>query len=275
MIDRIIIHIGAPKCGSTFLQEVMRKNSSRLLENGIYYPHDGREHPGNAADLSVYDAEYISRASEQGVETLVLSHEDLIYLPDQPIILSNTITNLNISVQVVAFIRPFSEIIFGDFSQHMKQFFEEYLETRNPYGGESFNSFALNRVNCHKLCENLMHWQTCFNAQPIIIRQHRHIEPVFKDILGLDLDWQLPAAEANISLRVEDCENIVNLMHDVQVPNEDIRLMFEQAFQVRRSGDNGRSIDRVKLIEAAASNENECLFKNFGVDNTLPESVGV
>ena len=49
MKRRILLHIGSPKCGSTYLQRALLQNRDRLAAHGIRYPHDGGEHPGNAA----------------------------------------------------------------------------------------------------------------------------------------------------------------------------------------------------------------------------------
>src|SRR6187401_1613926 len=37
MTDRVYLHIGAPKAGSTFLQDVLLKNRERLAARGIWY----------------------------------------------------------------------------------------------------------------------------------------------------------------------------------------------------------------------------------------------
>ena len=36
MTQKIILHIGSPKCGSTYLQRVMVQNSETLLRHGIH-----------------------------------------------------------------------------------------------------------------------------------------------------------------------------------------------------------------------------------------------
>ena len=54
MFKKVILHIGAPKCGSTYLQKVMLKNQENLISKGFYYPTPPGEHPGNASDLSIY-----------------------------------------------------------------------------------------------------------------------------------------------------------------------------------------------------------------------------
>ena len=52
MTRRIILHFGAPKAGSTFLQRVLLQNTDRLAAAGVAYPHDGSGHPGNAEAIA-------------------------------------------------------------------------------------------------------------------------------------------------------------------------------------------------------------------------------
>lgn len=245
----------------------MLKNSTILLENGIYYPHKGCGHPGNAANLSIYDTAFMNRISAGGVRILVLSHEDLLYNPKQADFLLETVTKLDISVQLVAFIRPFNEIIFGDFSQHMKQFFEDYLKDRNPYGGNDFESFARLRMEKLKACKNLSAWQKRFSGLPMIIDKHTNIRPVFVDLFEFELDWQLPLREVNRSLRIEDCENIAKVMLNTKISDQDIRVFFEQAFHNTELKDAAKTMDRVKFVETIADDENACLMNKFGLDN--------
>jgi hypothetical protein len=49
MADRIVLHIGAPKTGTTFLQGVVFHNKQRLAEAGVLVPGENRRAHGSAA----------------------------------------------------------------------------------------------------------------------------------------------------------------------------------------------------------------------------------
>ena len=41
-MTRVYLHIGAPKTGTTYLQEVLFTNRARLAEHGVLYPGESR-----------------------------------------------------------------------------------------------------------------------------------------------------------------------------------------------------------------------------------------
>lgn len=88
-MTRVYLHIGAPKTGTTYLQEVLFTNRARLAEHGVLYPGDSRTaHYAAALDLrgmsfGGYDDpdaegawEALTRAARvwQG-DAVVISHE--------------------------------------------------------------------------------------------------------------------------------------------------------------------------------------------------------
>jgi len=48
MIDRLVLHIGSHKTGSTAIQRSLRDATDLLLERGILYPRTGRSGVGHA-----------------------------------------------------------------------------------------------------------------------------------------------------------------------------------------------------------------------------------
>ena len=180
---RLLLHIGSPKCGSTYLQQVLRRNAELLLEHGFGYQHPGEGHPGNAGDLATITAERVETLYDFGVKTAILSHEDLYGLPKRGDALSSLVGPMQLDVQLVVFLRPFSEFVFGDYSQFMKQHFERYLAARNPYDGRSFEAVAQRRFDSLQPAQFLRNWAQRFPQHPIRIARHTEIRPTIESLL--------------------------------------------------------------------------------------------
>lgn len=276
---RILLHIGSPKCGSTYLQRVMQQNRDTLEGAGIRYPYDGDDHPGNAPDLSVFDAARLEALFAGDIHTVMLSHEDLYSKARTGLELSKAAQAAGIDVQVVAFLRPFSDFFYSDYSQFMKQHFESFLETRKPYGGKDFHAFATRRTESLRPAVFLTNWQKLFPATPVVLAPHSQIRPVMTGLLQRpgtplpDLNWTVPHHHANPSLRVEDCDRIAAAMQDPAIPPEQIREMFRAAFHHAGDTDSGRTETRTARIERHYAPQNQALLETFGYDNRLPEQV--
>ncbi|MFZ5964879.1 hypothetical protein ACOXXX_18195 [Thalassococcus sp. BH17M4-6] len=272
MIRRLILHVGSPKCGSTFLQQGLLRNQAPLLDHGIRYPHDGGGHPGNAAEIDKLDRAGYEALFADGVHTVILSHEDLYSMARRGGPLAELVRRDGAGVHILAFLRPFSEFVFGDYSQFMKQFFERFLQDRRPYDGQSFDAFALRRVEKLQPVTFLSNWQRCFDGAPITVSGHRSIRDVVQGLLGPDvpIDWEVPHHQTNPSLRMIDCDRIAAAMRDPSVPEDKIRALFGEAFHLAGTPDPGRSPSRIARIEAAFAAQNAALRETFGYDNTLP-----
>lgn len=271
MTRRIVLHIGSPKCGSTYLQQVMLQNRDRLSARGIHYPHDGGTHPGNAAALASVSRETVEGWFAQGAGTVVLSHEDLYGQPRRGDALAELAPTAGLEVQVVAFLRPFSEFVFGDYSQFMKQHFETYLASRNPYEGRDLRAFAERRVRNLKPAAFLRNWSKRFPDPSLILAGHRDIRPVMEGLLGVDegMNWELHPSRSNRSLRMEDCDRIAAMMRDPGIADAEIRETFRAAFHNAGLPDAGRTPQRRDWLEDLFSEQNRLLRKQFGYDNTL------
>jgi hypothetical protein len=274
---RIVLHIGAPKCGSTYLQRVMLRNTATLEAAGIRYPHDGQSHPGNAASLGAIDRATLERHFSGGIHTVIFSHEDLFPNAQRGAALARLAAEDGTTVQIVVFLRPFSEMIFGDYSQFMKQFFDRYLASRDPYDGRDFEAFVLERARVLTPAAFLTRWQAIVPAPPLILDRHRRIRAVLEGLLGegVVLDWRVPPSETNPSLRMEDCDRLAAAMRDPTIADDDIRAMFKAAFHRKGDPDGGRSAARVAWVEARFAGETGALLKRFGFDNRPPEVTGI
>jgi hypothetical protein len=85
-----------------------------------------------------------------------------------------------------------------------------------------------------------------------------------------EIDWNLPADQANPSLRAEDCDRLARMIREGTQPAEEIRKEFAAAFHRTGSPDRGRSPQRIALVEAAFADCNKGLLEGFGFDNRLP-----
>ncbi len=279
MSRRILLHVGSPKCGSTYLQQVLLQNADILEAHGIRYPHEHGEtpgHPGNAAELDRIDRAGLEAMFAGDMHTVVLSHEDLYSKARMADPLAELTRKDGTLVQVLAFLRPFSEFLYGDYSQFMKQHFETFLAERNPYGGMDFDAFIDRRVRNLKPAMFLANWQKRFTETALQVNGHRAIRPVMERQLGADLplDWEVPHHHTNPSLRMADCDRIAAAMRDTTLPDEEIRDVFRAAFHHTKQFDTGRTPERTARIEQAFAEENAELHAQFGYDNRLPGAVG-
>ncbi|MDR9395616.1 MAG: hypothetical protein RI571_15085 [Roseovarius sp.] len=272
MTRSIILHVGSPKCGSTYLQYVMQQNAGRLLAQGIRYPDAPGTHPGNAADLADITAAQVAAMFEDGVHTAVLSHEDLYSLPKRGRALAAIAAEAGIAVQPLAFLRPFSDFVFGDYSQFMKQHFETFLAERKPYGGRDFAAFAQRRIDGMKPAAYLRNWGKLFPDRPVVLDNARNIRPVLERLLDHPegLDWEVAAHRTNPSLRMEDCDRIAAAMRDPDRTDREIRKMFRDAFHNTGDPDAGRSAERIAWLETQFEPQNAALLEEFGFDNRRP-----
>ncbi|MDU8912161.1 hypothetical protein [Aestuariicoccus sp. MJ-SS9] len=271
MTRRIILHIGSPKCGSTYLQQALLQSAGALRAAGIHYPHDGGGHPGNAADLADLTRPRLETWFGDGIHTVILSHEDLYGGPRRGDALARLVREDDTQVQLIAFLRPFSEFIFGDYSQFMKQYFYRYLETRNPYDGRSFTEFAERRVETLKPATFLSNWDKRFPDPGLILDSHRNIRLVLERLLGTGgpIDWEVPRSQTNPSLRMADCDAIAAAMRDPTIPDNQIRAMFQEAFHHTADPDPGKSAERVAWLEEIFEPKNAALMRRFGFDNRV------
>lgn len=250
----------------------MAQNEPVLRAAGLCYPRPPGTHPGNAGDLVTITRARLDDYFAEGMHTVILSHEDLYSLVKRGEPLAALTAQDGIEVQVIAFLRPFSEFMFGDYSQFMKQHFESFLKTRNPYDGRTFRQFCERRVATLTPARFLLNWQKRFPDRPLIVDSHRAIRSVMETLLGdaPALDWTVSRHDTNPSLRMEDCDRIVRAMRDPDRTDRDIRNMFRDAFHMTGQPDRGKTEARKNWVERAFAPQNAALLRHFGFDNRLP-----
>ncbi len=271
MKRHIILHIGSPKCGSTFLQNALLQSRALLERAGINYPHNGDDHPGNGAEIVNADKAMLKGWYYNGAHTAILSHEDLYSIALRSDTLAALVKEYDISVQLVAFMRPFSEFVYGDYSQFMKQFFPKFLAERDPYGGRDFYQFAQRRVDTMKPAAYLAQWQRRFPKLPLILAHHHEIIPTISGLLppevAADMDWTVPPGRINRSLRTEDCDAIAAAIKDPAMSERKIKQLYRDAFQKSALPDAGRTAERTAWVEKRFAERNARLLEVFSFDN--------
>jgi hypothetical protein len=272
MSKKIILHIGSPKCGSTYLQRVFLQNGPALAAARIAYPHTDPGHPGNAANLGAVTAEELERLFETS-DTVVFSHEDLFSMPERGRALAPLVAAAGIDVYPVAFLRPYSEFMFGDYSQFLKQHFETYLKDRKPYGGASFEEFTTDRAQKLHAAKFITGWNTVFPGRQVQLGSHRDIRRTLEQLIDLpEMNWSVHRHITNPSLRMEDCDAVAAAMYDPALTDETIRGMFKQAFKNTDLPDAGKTAERIAFVESVFAPQNAALLEKFGYNNLLKKA---
>lgn len=273
MTRTIVLHPGAPKSGSTFLQRAMLRNRARLRDCGIAYPHPGHGHPGNAGGIATMGPADFAALFEEGAQTVVLSHENLFALAPDAAPLARWARAQGVTIRRVVFLRPWSDFVFGDVSQKMKQHANRYLETRSPFDGLTLEEIALRRLHEVDPVELLMRWSRVIPTPRLVLASHRRIAEVMEDLLGNPgLDWAVPFGETNPSLRIADCEMLAAMMRDPAEPEDRIRAALSAAYGRSGQPDPGRSAERRRWIETLFAAANHELRVIYGYDNRAAEA---
>ncbi|MFQ6553783.1 glycosyl transferase family 1 [Aestuariibius insulae] len=261
---KILLHIGAPKCGSTYLQNVLLQNRDALAKAGICYPHNDPIHPGNAADIgSVSEAQL--QEMTQG-QLAILSHEALFSNLGAADPFIDLVQEKGIPVDILVFIRPLSEIVFADYSQYLKENFDRWLKTRNPFGGQSFQAFVKQRRAVIRPTKFVDKWQSRFPDRPITPRLRGDIRETLEALLPpVPLDWTVPPEKTNPSLRMIDCERICEAMRDPANSDEDIVALFKEAHRAVFEPDPGKTPERLAIIDKAMRAESDRFYDRFGI----------
>ncbi len=265
----IILHLGAPKAGSTFLQRAMLQNHARFATAGIAYPGGGGAHPGNAGEIAALDPDRFA-ALFAAAPRVVLSHEDLFALAPRGRALAQLARAQGVTVRLVCFLRPWSAFCFGDVSQHLKQHVERYIATRNPFDGLTVEDMAARRAASVDAATFLLRWVRLFPDAPLTLASHAAIPATMERLLGHPgLDWQVPRHLTNPSLRIADCEAIAALIRDGS-PAAEVQSALREAHYRTDAPDPGRTPERIARIEALFAKHNRRLLDIWGFDNRLP-----
>ncbi|WP_368188456.1 hypothetical protein [Aestuariibius sp. HNIBRBA575] len=280
MTRHLFLHIGMPKSGSTYLQRVLLQNQATLAAAGISYPHDspGQGHPGNGRDIGTCDTAQLE-ALFDGHDRMILSHEDLYTQGEGAVGLRQAAKNLGVAIHIQAFVRPFSEFAFGDYSQSMKQNFRIFLKNRSPYMGRSFEQYTAMRGRTLNPVLRFRQWQSSLPEAQIAVDSHKDIRPVVETYLTRfgdlpTLNWHLPKYLTNPSLRTQDCDDLARMIANKHISEDYIEAHRRAVMHETGKPDAGRTKERITWLEAMCEHRNAELWVEYGYDNRLPDAKG-
>ncbi|WP_370336433.1 glycosyltransferase [Parvularcula marina] len=192
-LPRIVIHIGATKTGSTFLQHYMDQNRPALLREGIWYPErglfqqEGRPHKiaghANFAPAAVRNKPFLLnylldglRLMKGRVHTIVLSSE-AFFLNAKADMLAEYFRGFD--VQMIAYLRrqdewanaQYAEFVAGGAVGRIDKEFTEWLESAET-------AERLNYLNV------LNRWNERIGRENIIVRPYERSQFVDGDLIA-------------------------------------------------------------------------------------------
>jgi len=108
----------------------------------------------------------------------------------------------------------------------------------------------------------------------MLLESHRNIRPTLENLLKLppDMEWGIPPAQVNRSLRVTDCEALAATLIEGRTPETELRNIFRAAHHQVDEPDSGRTPERDRWIEALFLERNRNIHNHFGFDNRLDQS---
>lgn len=233
MSTKYVIHIGAPKCGSTYLQTLLRDNESLLAENDWVLPGLDQKHPGTSLGILESYKDVLNDAIVCN-KSAVVSHEGLFGSAlKAKAMLEYARSNFD-EVVVIAFVRPIEDIVFSSYSQLLKTSYKEHwMQDGSSLTG--FDDFARQYKEKPGMDLALNRWSKLTDNINIQVHQHTTIRDVFKEILQLDLADRVKLSKANKSFRVCDCEETV-----ARLQND--KLSWEEAIKIWKR--NARSAEK-------------------------------
>ncbi|MEL6608097.1 MAG: hypothetical protein AAFO93_04210 [Pseudomonadota bacterium] len=204
---RIILHIGSPKCGSTYLQRVLERARRGLPDLGLHYPRHGTgTHPGNGMVVPVITRPWLTSAF-QTAPTLILSHEDLFARARDGRRLATLAADMDAEVQIVTILRPFDEMLLGDVSQNIKQAQSTGMADAPILGGRDLRQFVWARHKDIQPAHFIAEWHKAVPGPRPRVATLYKLKRTFVDLAPelREIDWTLPQWRSNPSLPPAAC----------------------------------------------------------------------
>lgn len=203
-----VIHIGAPKAGSSYLQHFLLSNRSRLKQAGYYYPEHGADpnlvsaghweigialKAGDYQKASQTYQHYLRQAKRKGL-ALLLSSEAFYIHPEE----MGAITGRK-RVRIVAFFRDPVDAVYSIYNQIVKRHFGA-----KPFSVFSKNLISTDRENVSGLIFDK--WADTFGKERFKVLPYdrslfkkKPIEQVFLDELAVSNQQGFSAVRKNIN----------------------------------------------------------------------------
>lgn len=271
----VILHIGAPKTGSSALQHFLYLNRELLFEKGIYYPKHGFDvngisggHSGIGASLIQGDVEkaqsilnrYVSDARKKGL-TLLVSAESLYGFPKQMKSLCSAL-----HVGVISFFRDPLESVVSGYNQSVKR----HCNTKTL---DDYCLKILDMSNRGASGMMLYDWSEHFGSENLTVLEYK--KPANADSV---LERQLLAQLGVLESELDDFEYNAKPINRGYEP---IALEFKRLLNAVLDSDqksNNQKIDYLlQEISDSHSNEiqNSVTYLSEGTCKALTDEFGV
>ncbi len=191
----VVIHIGAPKAGSSAIQKYLVENRSKLLEVGFYYPEHGLDEngiscghsnlgknlsDGDPATAAAIMQTHLNEAKKHHC-TLLISTESLF---DKAEALKEILGQHR--CKIIAFFREPLESLYSNYNQGIKR---NFLTTRL----EAFCQSNIDKPDDFLSGKVFEHWATIFGKEHITVLGYdaevfsqTPIQSLFLSLLGID-----------------------------------------------------------------------------------------
>jgi hypothetical protein len=262
----VILHIGAPKTGTTYLQNVLWHNRKALADNGVLYPlsrsfehfdatMDIREMRWDGVHRPEWDGAWeriAARARAWSGPTTIISNEILGGANAEQI--KRMVDSLRpAKVSVVFTARDMARQLPSAWQEHLKHRlrvpFEQFVDDLIEFGGDPPKPYGEMFWSLHHAVEILARWEE------IVPRENIHVVTVpqpgapkdllwnrFAQVLGVDagrFDARVDAANSSIGVAQAELLRRVNVAIHGKVPRRQsdalVRVLVGENILVRTS----------------------------------------
>lgn len=234
--NRLYLHIGKHKTGTTALQFFLKKNDSLLAQKGIIYPEEGRSQTGGHHDLFMAvnpskPENYTGNSLNETIRILaqkankefdlLLSTESLSKLKDVSLI--EDVKKVASCVKIIMYLRRQDTYIESAYAQRIKH---TYSASIDAFLQEEHT------LDYEKLCDR---WAEVFGKGNIIIRPYEKKQfknsNIFSDFMGIlgveDIStFAIPKANINPSLN-KDAVYFKKLVNRLNLSNTEKTNLHE------------------------------------------------
>jgi hypothetical protein len=189
-MTRVVIHIGAGKCGSSAMQQYLKSNRKELLAAGVLVPDKDagvhgkiigeqvwfferlRELPAEQAraQWSRCYLELLEYADKNNVHTVVISAENLINPTGTAYLLGDILQHAD--VQILCYVRRQLDYLVSAWQQWYLKIYQ------SP---QAFLDENLGAIADWNLC--LASWEEVFGSQPILLRRYERNDSLAGDVV--------------------------------------------------------------------------------------------
>ncbi len=221
-MTKIILHVGAHKTGTTYIQKVFDNNHKKLAEKGILYP---KRWLGNlwghhelVFKIRRNETENLTKVFEELKEkynTIIISSENFEDFNKNQFLTLKNILGEDVELQVVFFIRRLPKILPSQWQEHIKhgsfQTLPSFLLENVAF---PFNSNLLNyNLRLDRIASVFGKESLKIVAYDNLIDQNIDIATYFSNqFIGQDLDLSIENKKVNVSLTPELIE-IIRLLN--------------------------------------------------------------